>query len=50
MAVTKLRAGPTGRVVPFDLEKTDDGLTCIVRWRATSRLTAPRRASHGRRR
>ncbi len=33
MAVTKLRAGPVGRVVPFELEKTDDGLTCVVRWR-----------------
>ena len=33
MAVTKLRAGPVGRVIPFDLEKTDDGLTCVVRWR-----------------
>jgi hypothetical protein len=33
MAVTKLRSGPVGRVVPFDLEKTDDGLTCVVRWR-----------------
>jgi len=33
MAVTKLRAGPVGRVVPFDLEKTDDGSTCVVRWR-----------------
>ncbi len=34
MAVAKLRAGPTGRVIPFNLEKTDDGLTCIIRWRA----------------
>jgi hypothetical protein len=33
MAVTKLRSGPVGRVVPFDLEKTGDGLTCVVRWR-----------------
>ena len=33
MAVTKLRSGPVGRVVPFDLEKTDDGVTCVVRWR-----------------
>jgi len=33
MAVTKLRAGPVGRVVPFDLEKTDDGLTCVIHWR-----------------
>ena len=33
MAVTKLRAGPVGRVVPFELEKTDDGSTCVVRWR-----------------
>jgi hypothetical protein len=34
MVVTKLRAGPVGRVVPFELEKTDDGLTCVVRWRS----------------
>ena len=34
IAVTKLRAGPVGRVVPFNLEKTDDGSTCVVRWRS----------------
>jgi hypothetical protein len=33
LAVAKLRAGPTGRVIPFDIEKTDDNLTCIIRWR-----------------
>ena len=42
MAVTKLRAGPVGRVVPFDLEKTDDGVTCVVRWRPDEpELAAP---------
>jgi hypothetical protein len=43
MAVTKLRAGPVGRVVPFDLMKTDDGLTCVVRWHPDEpELTTPR--------
>jgi hypothetical protein len=43
LAIAKLRAGPTGRVIPFDLAKTDDGLTCIVRWRPDEpELTAPR--------
>ncbi len=32
LAVTKLRAGPTGRVVPFKLAQTADGLTCTVNW------------------
>lgn len=30
LAVAKLRAGPTGRVIPFDLAQTVDGLTCTV--------------------
>lgn len=44
LAVTKLRAGPVGRVVPFDLEPTADGSTCIVRWRldAEPERTTPR--------
>jgi hypothetical protein len=33
LVVTKLRAGPVGRVVHFDLVKTEDGTTCTVRWR-----------------
>jgi hypothetical protein len=32
LAVAKLRAGPTGRVIPFRLEPTPDGLTCTVAW------------------
>ncbi len=32
LAVAKLRAGPTGRVIPFHLEPTTDGLTCTVKW------------------
>jgi hypothetical protein len=32
LAVTKLRAGPTGRVIPFELEGTEDGRTCLVCW------------------
>ena len=34
LAVAKLRAGPTGRVVPFSLTQTNDGLTCTVQWLA----------------
>ena len=34
LAVAKLRAGPTGRVVPFRLEPTADSLTCTVAWNA----------------
>jgi AAA domain len=33
MAVVKLRAGPTGRVVPFELEAAEDASTRVVRWR-----------------
>jgi hypothetical protein len=32
MAVTKLRSGPTGRVIAFRLAQTDDGSTCTVVW------------------
>lgn len=32
LTVAKLRAGPTGRVIPFSLAPTADGLTCTVRW------------------
>jgi AAA domain len=35
LAVAKLRAGPTGRIIPFELARTLDGLTCIVRWMDT---------------
>jgi AAA domain/Bifunctional DNA primase/polymerase, N-terminal len=34
LAIAKLRGGPTGRVVNFSLDKTDDGATCVVSWRA----------------
>jgi AAA domain len=34
LAVAKLRAGPTGRIVPFSLAQTDDGFTCTVNWLA----------------
>ena len=33
MTVTKLRSGPVGRVISFDLTKTEDGFTCVVSWR-----------------
>jgi hypothetical protein len=35
LAVTKLRNGPTGRVIPFELRQTETqfGVTCIVEWR-----------------
>lgn len=38
LAVTKLRNGPTGRVIPFELRQTDTqfGVTCIVAWRLTA--------------
>jgi hypothetical protein len=32
MAVTKLRSGPTGRIINFRLAQTDDGSTCTVVW------------------
>jgi hypothetical protein len=32
LSVAKLRGGPTGRVIPFDLERTEDGSTCVVEW------------------
>jgi hypothetical protein len=43
LAVTKLRNGPTGRVIPFELRQTETefGVTCIVEWRATSVEAAP---------
>jgi AAA domain/Bifunctional DNA primase/polymerase, N-terminal len=42
LAVTKLRNGPTGRVIPFDLRQTETefGSTCIVEWRPTA-IEAP---------
>jgi hypothetical protein len=44
MAVAKLRGGPTGRVIAFDLERTEDGSTCVVQWRRDTEpdLAAPR--------
>jgi len=37
LAVVKLRDGPTGRVIPFDLRivQSDFGTTCTVEWRPT---------------
>jgi hypothetical protein len=32
MSVTKLRSGPTGRIIAFRLAETKDGTTCIVVW------------------
>lgn len=44
VTVTKLRAGPAGRVAPFDLAPTADGSTCTVRWRSDAEPapTAPK--------
>ena len=42
LAVTKLRAGPVGRVVPFDLMPTGDGSTCAVRWRTDAETEPPK--------
>jgi hypothetical protein len=38
LAVTKLRNGATGRVIPFELRQTVTlfGVTCIVEWRLTA--------------
>jgi hypothetical protein len=43
LAVTKLRSGPTGRVIPFELRQTETqfGSTCIVEWRQTATEAAP---------
>jgi hypothetical protein len=43
LAVTKLRNGPTGRVIPFELRQTETqfGVTCIVEWRLTEVEAAP---------
>jgi hypothetical protein len=43
LAVTKLRSGPTGRVIPFELHTTvtQFGVTCIVEWRLTEVEAAP---------
>jgi AAA domain/Bifunctional DNA primase/polymerase, N-terminal len=32
IAVVKLRGGPTGRVIPFELRPTPAGDTCVVNW------------------
>ena len=42
LAVTKLRAGPTGRVVPFELAQTADGLTCTVAWKSGDPVEPPK--------
>jgi hypothetical protein len=36
VSIAKLRSGPTGRVIPFDLTQTEDRTTCTVAWRATA--------------
>ena len=43
LAVTKLRSGPTGRVISFELRTTvtQFGVTCIVEWRLTEVEAAP---------
>jgi hypothetical protein len=41
LAVTKLRAGSTGRVIPFGLEGTEDGRTCVVRWKNADAQAGP---------
>jgi hypothetical protein len=33
LAVAKLRGGPAGRVIPFELMRIEDGSTCVVEWR-----------------
>jgi hypothetical protein len=40
LAVTKLRSGPSGLVIPFRLAPTADGLTCTVAWSGAA-ATAP---------
>jgi AAA domain len=42
LAVAKLRAGPTGRVIPFKLAQTADGLTCTVIWQADDHIEPPK--------
>jgi AAA domain len=42
LAITKLRAGPTGRVIPFELAQTADGLTCTVSWKADDHIEPPK--------
>jgi AAA domain len=40
LAIAKLRAGPTGRVVPFELAQSAEGLTCTVRWQTDAEPAA----------
>ena len=44
LAVAKLRDGPTGRVVPFELRATETefGVTCVVEWRLAAVEAAPK--------
>jgi hypothetical protein len=41
VAVTKLRSGPTGLVIPFRLAPTMDGATCTVAWSAVAPAPPP---------
>ena len=41
VAVTKLRSGPTGLVIPFRLAPTMDGATCTVAWSAVAAAPPP---------
>jgi hypothetical protein len=41
MAVTKLRSGPTGRIINFRLAQTDDGSTCTVVWSVVAAVAEP---------
>jgi hypothetical protein len=41
VAVTKLRSGPTGLVIPFRLAPTMDGVTCTVAWSAVAAAPPP---------
>jgi hypothetical protein len=42
LAIAKLRAGPTGRIIPFKLEQTADGLTCTVSWNVDDHVEPPK--------
>jgi hypothetical protein len=50
MAVAKLRSGPTGRVVPFNLRVVDNGIggnTCVVDWKLDREIMQPLKATKG---
>jgi hypothetical protein len=44
MAVTKLRSGPTGRIIGFRLAQTEDGSTCTVVWSEVDAAAEPKAA------